>query len=169
MIEILKTSEAFLLPNIDPSFHGTGPFPEVKGCIINELDFFESGEKANIITNLCTAIASAHHIELISTDPNSPIILTAGGAQNKYFGKWIATLTGRTVFAGVDKNGKALTETTSLGAAIVGKAGCLDIHPYDVDISSLGINYKKLTPFEGKSKDLVLSYKERFMKKIEEL
>ena len=167
LLKVLENNPTFVLPNINPDNYGTGPFPKVKGKIINENAFYSSGETAYIIANLCITATASHHIHLIASNSKSPIIITAGGSKDIYFGKLVATYTGRTVYAGIDKTGTALTETTSLGAAIIGKAACLGIHPYDVDISSLDIKYNKITPFEGKIKELVLKYKKQFMKEIQ--
>jgi sugar (pentulose or hexulose) kinase len=167
LVNLLKKDLAFALPNINPNNYGTGPFQQVKGKIVNEDIFFSSGEAAYIFANLCITATACHQAELVISDSKTPIIITAGGSKDMYFGKLVATFTGRTVYAGIDKNGNALTETTSLGAAILGKAACLKIHPYDVDISSLGIEYNKITPFEGKTKELILNYRELFMKEIQ--
>ncbi|HJO93966.1 MAG TPA: hypothetical protein QF753_11235 [Victivallales bacterium] len=165
--KVLKNNLAFVLPNIHPNNYGTGPFPQVNGRIINENFFYSSGETANIITNLCITATASYHIELIASNPESPIIITAGGSKGIFFGKLLATYTGRSVYSGINKYGIALTETTSLGAAIIGKAACLNIHPYDVNISSLGIIYNKITSFTGQTKELILNYKNLFMKEIE--
>ena len=167
LIDKLKKGFAYALPNINQNNYGTGPFQKVKGKIINEKRFYSSGEAAYIFANLCITATASYQAQLVITDSRTPIIITAGGSKDMYFGKLVATFTGRTVYAGVDKNGNALTETTSLGAAILGKAACLEIHPYDVDISSLGIKYNKITPFEGEAKELIFEYKEHFMKEIE--
>ncbi len=65
-----------------------------------------------------------------------------------------------------DRNGRAINETTTLGAAIAGKAACLDIHPYDVDISDLGVSYRKFDPFEIGIKRKLNCYRERFMEEL---
>jgi hypothetical protein len=45
-----------------------------------------------------------------------------------------------------DQNGQAVTETTTLGAAIVGKAACLGIHPNKVGTSALGVKFRRGRP-----------------------
>ena len=81
MVKILKTTDCFVLPNINPSNHGTGPFPQVKGRIINEAAFFADGITAHLMSNLLTAMTTAHQVAAISSDASVPIVLTAGGSR----------------------------------------------------------------------------------------
>jgi len=164
--EILEDSNCFVLPNINPSCYQTGPFPELKGRIINEDKFFENSDKAYIISNLTTAITSAYHIELISSDKAIPVVLTAGGSRDPYFGRLIATITRRKVFAMYDRDGNPINETTTLGAAITGKAAHTNIHPYDVDVRSLGVSYKELKAFEGDISRHIIKYREQLLNEI---
>ena len=159
------------MPNINPDNYQTGPFPDLKGRIINENEFYsepDNPDKAYIITNLTTAITTAHHINLISKDLTVPVVLTAGGSKDKYFGRLLAGFIKRKVYAMFDKNGNPITETTTLGAAISGKAAYLKMHPYDVDVSSLGITYKELKPFDDELVHQLNMYKKQFFREIEE-
>jgi hypothetical protein len=94
-------------------------------------------------------------------------VLTAGGSKDPYYGRLVATLTGRDLYAMYDRNGQALSETTTLGAAIAGKAACLKIHPYQVDMRGLGIQYRKLEPFNPEIAQRLFRYRELFMKELE--
>ena len=76
-------------------------------------------------------------------------MLTAGGSKDSFFAAVLATLTGHPVYAMFDRNGQAVTETTTLGAAIAGKAACLGVHPYKVDTASLGVKYRQIDLFRA--------------------
>ncbi|MBN1294874.1 MAG: hypothetical protein JXB48_23765 [Candidatus Latescibacteria bacterium] len=164
--ETVRAADCFVLPNINPINHLTGPFPNLKGEIINESVFFEDPKRAYIIANLTTALITAFQIEAVTDNDYIPLVLTGGGAKDVYFGRLLATITGRQVYALEDCNGKALSETTTLGAAIVGKAACLPVHPYRVDISSLGIAYRNLSAFGGEIKRQLEHYRNRFFEEI---
>jgi len=59
-----------------------------------------------------------------------------------------------------------VSETTTLGAAIVGKAAYTNEHPYQIDVSSLGILYREYKPFEGKIAEQIKHYRENLTKEI---
>ena len=166
LIKLLKEAACFVLPNINPSNHGTGPFPLVNGRIVNEAAFMASGVTAYLATNLLTALTTAWQVAAISTDPTVPMVLTAGGSKDPLFATLLATLTGRPVYAMFDRNGNAVTETTTLGAAIVGKAACLDIHPYKVDTSTLGIKYRAVSPLPGELPRALESYRAQWLRHL---
>ena len=63
-----------------------------------------------------------------------------------------------------DRNGSPLSETTTLGAAIIGKAACLNIHPYKVDLEGLGVTYKEMEQFKDKVN--IEAYKEKLLNEI---
>ncbi len=165
--ETLKLEDCFVLPNIHPMNYKTGPFPDLEGRILNEQEFFRNSERAFILANLSTAITTAFQIQEIVPDMNLPMVVTAGGAKDPYFGRILASLTGTCVYAMFDRDGQAITETTTLGAAIAGKAACLNIHPYDVDVSGLGVSYREMCPFDGEIRCLLDSYRKRFMQEVE--
>ena len=167
--ETVSTADCFVLPNIHPMNHQTGPFPGIKGKIINEQEFFKNPEKAYIITNLTTALITACQIDFMTGDNDFQIVITAGGSKDPYFGRLLATLTGKNVYAMFDSIGNPLTETTTLGTAITGKAAYLRIHPYRVDVSGLGVSYRKLMPFNAEIKHKLDQYRKRFMMKLEEM
>ncbi len=164
--KVVKDADCFVLPNIHPNNYKTGPFPDLKGRIINEDTFYRYPDRAHIIANLTTAVTTEHQITSIIKDSEIPIVLTAGGSTDPYFGRLLAALTARKVYAMFDKDGNAVSETTTLGAAIVGKAACLNMHPYQVDVSSLGILYREYKPFEGKIAEQIKHYRENLMKEI---
>ncbi|MBT4482812.1 MAG: hypothetical protein HOC71_03940 [Candidatus Latescibacteria bacterium] len=164
--ETANAADCFVLPNINPLNHLTGPFPQIKGKIINEHVFFSDPQKAFIITNLTTAITTVCQIDAIAKNTDFPIVLTAGGSRDPYFGRLIVTLTGRNVYSLIDSDGHDVSETTSLGAAITGKAAYLSVHPYDVDVSGLDVKYRKLKPFSVEIKRKLNRYRERFMEEI---
>ncbi|MBP1609245.1 MAG: L-fuculose kinase [Acidobacteria bacterium] len=166
LVKLLEEAECFVLPNINPSNHGTGPFPQVKGRIINEYAFLANGVTACLASNLLTAITTAHQVEAISLDSTVPIVLTAGGSKDPLFGALLATLTSRSVYAMYDKSGQAVTETTSVGAAIAGKAACLEIHPYEVDTGPLGIRYRQLEAFPSEVAVALQGYRARWMQQL---
>ena len=166
MVKILKTTNCFVLPNINPSNHGTGPFPQVKGRIINEAAFFADGITAHLISNLLTAMTTAHQVAAISSDASVPIVLTAGGSKDPLFGTMLATLAGHPVYAMFDRNGQAVTETTTLGAAIAGKAACLGIHPYKVNTASLGVKYRQVQAYTGEMAQVLQAYRAKWMQQV---
>ena len=159
--QILKDSNCFVLPNIDPNNYGTGPFPKLKGGVINEDYFYSSGEKAFILANLMAVLTTAYQITGLLTEKTS-IVLTGGGAKDTFFGRLLSTITGNDVFVGYDKFNNVISETTSLGAAIVGKAAYLNIHPYDVDVSAIGAKYTKLPKFKGETAEYLEKYRKCF-------
>jgi sugar (pentulose or hexulose) kinase len=162
MERIVGATEAFVLPNISPINHGTGPFPDFRGRIINKRFFLAHPGAAHIATSIATSLAATVQVEAVSSDRSIPIVITAGGAKDPYYGRLLATFTGRAVFAMNDRNGNPVTETTSLGAAITGKAACLGIHPYLVDTGSLGIEYGKVEPYGGEIARKLARYRERW-------
>lgn len=166
LVRFLKDADCFVLPNINSSNHGTGPFPQVKGRIINEYAFLANGVTACLASNLLTAITTAHQVEAISLDSTVPIVLTAGGSKDPLFGALLATLTSRSVYAMYDKSGQAVTETTTLGAAIAGKAACLGIHPYEVDTKPLGVKYRQVEAFSNDVAPALQNYRARWMQQL---
>ena len=165
--ETARAADCFVLPNISPVNQRTGPFPDLKGTIINEQKFFEKPDRAYIIANLTTALTTGYQIDAVSRERDLPLVLTAGGSKDRNFGRLLATITGRNVYALEDRDGNALTETTTLGAAIAGKAASLQVHPYTVDVSPLGISYRELPPFKGEVRRPIEYYRERFMEEVE--
>jgi hypothetical protein len=166
LVKILKGTDCFVLPNINPSNHGTGPFPQVKGRITNEAAFFADGATAFFVSNLLTAITTAHQVAAISSDATVPIVLTAGGSKDPMFGALLATLSGHPVYAMFDRNGHAVTETTTLGAAIAGKAACLGVHPYKVDTASLGVKYRQVETYTGELAKALQAYRAKWMQLV---
>ncbi len=166
--KVLQAADCFVLPNINPSNHGTGPFPQVKGRIINEPAFFGDGITACFVSNLLTAMTTAHQVAAISSTASVPIVLTAGGSKDQVFGSLLATLTGHPVYAMFDRNGQAVTETTTLGAAIAGKAACLGVHPYKVDTASLGVKYRQIEPLTGNLNPALQAYRAKWMEQVSE-
>jgi len=124
LLNLLRAANCFALPNINPANHGTGPFPQIKGRIVNEAAFFADGISAQAVANLMTALTTAEQVAAISPAVEVPLVLTAGGSKDSLFATVLATLTGHPVYALFDQDGQAVTETTTLGAAIVGKAAC---------------------------------------------
>jgi len=166
--QVVNEANCFILPNIYPNNYKTGPFPDLKGRIINEEELYGNPDKAYIVINLTTSVTTAYHIGFIAKDNSIPIVLTAGGSKDPYFGKLLATLTKRKVYGMFDKDGNAVSETTTLGAAIVGKAAYLNIHPYNVNVSSLGISYKEFEPFGSEIAKKIEHYRDEFMRKVSE-
>ncbi len=163
---LLKDAACFVLPNINPSNHGTGPFPQVKGRIVNEPAFLGDGLTAYLASNLLTAITTAHQVAAISSDALVPIVLTAGGSKDPLFAALLATLTARPVYAMIDKSGQAVTETTTLGAAIAGKAACLGIHPYKVDTAALGVKYRQVDALPSDVAQALQAYRAKWMQQV---
>jgi sugar (pentulose or hexulose) kinase len=167
--EVIDEANCFILPNIYPNNYKTGPFPDLKGRMINEEVLFGNFNKAYIVINFTTSITTAYHIGFIANDNSIPIVLTAGGSKDPYFGRLLATLTKRKVYGMFDKDGNAVSETTTLGAAIAGKAAYLNIHPYDVNVSNLGISYKEYEPFKDEIAKKIEHYRVEFMRKVNKL
>jgi len=166
LVTILSEKNIFVLPNINPDNYGTGPFPTLKGRIINKELFFNNPTFAYVTANLTTALTTSYHIEEISQDKNIPVIITAGGSKDELYGRLITSITDREVFAMFDKNGNPISETTTLGAAIAGKAAFKGTHPYKVDISPLRIKYRSFEPFNNKIINLIKEYKTKFFDEI---
>lgn len=166
LLALLKAADCFVLPNINPSNHGTGPFPQVKGRIINETAFLASGVTAYLASNLLTAMSTAQQVAAISPDISVPVVLTAGGSKDPVFATVLATLTGHPVYAMFDKSGQAVTETTTLGAAIIGKAAVLGIHPYKVDTSALGVKYRQIAPLAGELAAALKTYRAKWLQHV---
>jgi hypothetical protein len=163
---LLAAADCFVLPNIDPVNHGTGPFPGIKGRIVNEAAFFGNAQTAYVAANLLTAITTAHQVQAISSDAGVPMVLTAGGSKDPLFAALLATLTAQPVYAMFDKSGQTVTETTTLGAAIAGKAAFLGIHPYAVNTSSLGITYRPVEPLPAEIALRLKTYSARWLQHV---
>jgi len=163
LLKLLRAADCFVLPNINPANHGTGPFPQVKGRIINEAAFFADGVTAYLASNLMTAQTTAEQVTAISPDTSVPVVLTAGGSKDAFFAAVLATVTGHPVYAMFDKSGQPVTETTTLGAAIVGKAACLGVHPYKVDTSVLGVKYRQTPALTGELAAALKAYRAKWL------
>lgn len=163
LLQMLTRADSMVLPNIHPDNVGTGPFPQVQGVIINEEAFFADGARAALLTNLTTAITTSVNIDAVAHDHSTPLVLTAGGSRDPYFGRLLATLTGRTVYSMQGKNGDAVTETTTLGAALAGKAACRNKHPYEVSLKELGIGYREVAPFSAEIKNALAGFREKLL------
>jgi sugar (pentulose or hexulose) kinase len=166
LLELLNRAECFALPNVNPTNHGTGPFPEVKGRIIGEAAFFADGLTAYMAANLMTALTTAWQVAAVSPDPCVPIVLTAGGSKDSLYSTLLATLAGRPVYAMANREGQAVTETTTLGAAIVGKAACLGVHPYDIDTGALGMRYRPIQPLSADTTRALEAYREKWLREM---
>lgn len=166
LLQVLRAADCFVLPNINPVNHGTGPFPNIRGRIVNEESFLSDPARAVVVANLTTAITTSVQIEAIAQDSGVPIVITAGASKDPYFGRLLATLTGRKVYTMFDKAGNAVTETTTLGAAIVGKAAVLGGHPYRVDVGTLGVSYAALEPFGADVAQALAEYRKRLLQLV---
>ena len=159
LLNFLRAANCLVLPNIASANQGTGPFPQVQGRIINEPDFYGQGLTAYLASNLMTAMTTAEQVAAISPAVEVPIVLTAGGSKDAFFAAALATLTGHPVYAMFDRGGRPVTETTTLGAAIVGKAAYLGIHPYQVDATALGLTYRQIAAFTGQLAGALEAYR----------
>ena len=166
LLSLLRAANCFVLPNINPANHGTGPFPQVKGRIVNEMAFFADGSAGYLVANLMTAITTAEQVAAISPGVEVPIVLTAGGSKDSFFATVLATLTGHPVYAMFDQGGQAVTETTTLGAAIVGKAACLGVHPYAVDTAALGVKYRQTAALTGDLATALKAYRAKWLQQL---
>ncbi len=164
--ETADASDCFVLPNIHPMNRLTGPFPRVDGRIVHEAVFFADPLRAYVVANLTTSLTAACQIETMAGDRGIPLVITAGGSKDPLYGRLLATLTGKTVYAMFDRNNRVITETTTLGAAIAGKAACLGIHPYQVEMRELGVTYRELPPFSDETARKLTRYRQRFLKEI---
>jgi hypothetical protein len=166
LVKLLNEADCFALPNVNPSNHGTGPFPQIAGRVINEAGFLGSGLTAYLVSNLLTSMTTARQVEAISADPAVPIVLTAGGSKDPLFGALLAALTSHPVYAMYDRSGQAVAETTTLGAAIAGKAACLGIHPYEVDTKPLGVKYRQVEAFSNNAAAALQAYRAKWMQQL---
>jgi len=166
LLQQLRAATCLVLPNINPTNHGTGPFPQVQGRIINEAAFLANGVTAYLTANLTTAMTTAEQVAAISPEVEVPVVLTAGGSKDPFFAAVLATLTGHPVYAMFDRSGQAVTETTTLGAAIVGKAACLGIHPYQVDTAALGVKYRQIPALKDELASALKAYRDQWRQQI---
>ena len=166
LAQFLGAAHCFVLPNIAPTNAGTGPFPAVKGRIVNEPAFLADGVTAYIASNLLTSMATAHQVAAISRDAGVPVVLTAGGSKDPLFAALLATLTARPVYAMVDRHGQAVTETTTLGAAIAGKAAVLGVHPYQVDTATLGVTYRQIAALPADVAGKLQTYRAKWLQQV---
>lgn len=162
----LSAAQVFVLPNAEPSLHKTGPFPGVKGKILGEAAFLADPTVAFLATNVMTALAVAQQVDAIAQDAAVPVVLTAGGSKDPCFAALIATLTGRETYAMYDKDGQPVSETTTLGAAICGKAACLGVHPYEVKTAPLGVQYRRIEAFPRDVARALAAYREKWLAKV---
>jgi sugar (pentulose or hexulose) kinase len=163
---IAEGADAFVLPNLSPVNHGTGPFPELRGKMVNERFLVSTPGAAPIAASIATSLAAAEQVAAVSGDPEIPLAVTAGGAKDPYYARLLATFTGRGVYAPFDRIGSPVTETTSLGAAIAGKAARLGIHPYRVDTAGLGIEYRKVEQYGGEIARKLMGYARRWKEMV---
>jgi len=166
LLELLKAANCFALPNINPANHSTGPFPQVKGRIQGEAAFFANSVTAYLAANLMTAMTTGEQVTAISPDASVPVVVTAGGSKDPFFASVLATITSHPVYAMFDKDGQAVTETTTLGAAIIGKAACLGIHPYKVDTAALGVKYRQIAPLSGELPSALKAYRAKWLQHV---
>lgn len=164
LVKVMETADCFALPNTNPAFSGTGPFPKLQGRILNEAAFFGNAATAYCVTNLTTAMTTAHQIDAISRDTSIPLIITAGGSKDPWFATLLAALTGRKAYVMYDREGRALTETTSLGAALVGKAACLQGHPHNMDTRELGVQCREVPALSAAQTQALASYRAQWRK-----
>ena len=54
-----------------------------------------------------------------------------------------------------------------LGAAIIGKAACLGIHPYQVDTSALGVTYRQSATFSPELVAALQTYRKKWMQLLD--
>ena len=163
---LLARADCFVLPNVNPANHHTGPFPDLQGRIINEQAFLGDAVGAYLASNLLTAMTTACQVDAIAQDAGVPIVLTAGGSKDPCFATLLATLGARPVYALFDKDGQAVTETTTLGAAIAGKAACLGIHPYEVDTAPLGVRYRRVKPLPADLARTLEAYRDKWLQYV---
>lgn len=165
----LSDGKVFVLPNAEPTIRKTGPFPGMAGQIDGEDIFFADGRSAFLATNVMTALAIAQQVDAIAQDASVPVVLTAGGSKDPCFASLIATVTGRETYAMFDKEGQPVSETTTLGAAICGKAARMGIHPYKVDTTPLGVRYRRIEPLPADVERLLRAYRMRWLARIQEM
>lgn len=163
LLALLRSAECFATPNVNPANRGTGPFPPCEGRVINEGAFLADAGTAYMVCNLLTALTTAQQVQAIAQDADVPIVLTAGGSKDPLFAALLAAATGRRVYAMFDKDGQAVTETTTLGAAIVGKAACLGVHPYQVDTAPLGVRYRQVEALPAEAVEALKGYRQKWL------
>ncbi|HOD82961.1 MAG: hypothetical protein BWX88_01897 [Planctomycetes bacterium ADurb.Bin126] len=164
LVRLLRAGDCFATPNVNPANRGTGPFPQCQGRVIGEQAFLGDAAVAYMACNLLTALTTAQQVQAIAQDADVPIVLTAGGSKDPLFAALLAAATGRAVYAMFDKDGQAVTETTTLGAAIVGKAACLNVHPYEVDTAPLGVRYRQVDALPAEAVEALKGYREKWLR-----
>lgn len=136
---VLRERRCFVLPGVASENRGSGPFPNLAGKIANLEAFMESPARAHALASLCTALTALIQIDMLKPGSDAPVILTGGGSRDPHLGLILATLSGRRVFTLRDRHGAPLSETTTLGAALNGKAACLGVHPHEVRPEGLSL------------------------------
>ena len=164
--KVCAESNCFVLPNINPENNGTGPFPEIRGRIVEPERFFADGELAMAISELCMANTAVCQIEALTGDKAIPLVLTGGGSKDQLFSRLLATISEHGVYTLVDSHGKLISETTTLGAAIAGKAACEGVHPDKIELQSVGMSFCEVEPFAQDLKDLLLEYRKKFVEQL---
>ena len=139
---------------------------------------------AHDMIGLYVAVGSNNHLppwggmeSLLGTNPiaiavpagdEPPVVMDMSPTVTAYGKVRLKALRGEEMPVGwmIDREGKPLTETTTLGAAIVGKAACLGVHPYKVDMTKLGATYKQLVPFSRDIAKVLAEYQKKFLQQV---
>lgn len=167
LLGALSADGCYVLPNINPENHGTGPFPNLKGKILGRGKFLEHPGRAGVHASLCVAACVSEQLNLLRAGREVPVVLTGGGSLDPYLACLVAGLSGCRVYCLRTRDGDILSETTSLGAAVTGKAACLGCHPERIDLSGMGPACSEQDPPPDEVLSGLLRWKEVFIREIE--
>jgi hypothetical protein len=170
--KIVEEKKYFIIPGSRKLGKETGQFPHSKGRIIegeketkygNSLYQDTSGKLAYYVLNLSTAIQAYFGIREVIGDKKIPIIISGGAVKNEIFIILLSTLLKENnVFCIIDKENNVVSETASIGGAILGKSYLEKKSPYELDLSNLNYKLKEIPklnlPFLKKYVEKFLSF-----------
>ncbi len=149
---------------------GIGPYPRSISGVhgMESIRADRSGQLAYIALNLETSIMAAASIELVSGGGRrAAVVLSAGASADPLFRSLVATLMAdRQVYYVADASGRALTETTTDGGFLLAVEHITGTPAYDIDVSGLGYNLKRVEPV-GEVIEGLASYRGEFERRAD--
>ncbi|MCE5273005.1 hypothetical protein LLH00_17135, partial [bacterium] len=162
---VLLARHCFVLPGTAPENRGTGPFPSLAGRIVNRGAFLADAAGAHALASLATALTALHQVRMLCPAADTPLVLTGGGSRDPHLGIILASLAGRPVYSLQGHRGEALSETTTLGAALVGKAACLGVHPHS--LCPPGLSLSRFEPLPARLETAAQEYRGLWERELE--
>ncbi len=162
---VLLARDCFVLPGVSPENRGTGPFPSLDGKIVNRGAFLADIAGAHALASLATALTALFQVRMLCPEAETPIILTGGGSRDPHLGPVLATLAGCPVYSLRGRGGEAVSETTTLGAALVGKAAVLGMHPQG--LCPPGLSLARFEPLPARLETAAQEYRALWERELE--